>query len=191
MKKLVVFCICTIASIAHAQTNTCLEKLRGKFFYQIKNVSDHVFTIQFANNSWQFKRPDNPEADMEKIFRYSFDKSKSLPAKPIPTEQISLLGSAVLTQYLDKPEDMKGVRYECGLITDDFYLVNIDLSNASPQLVKNMVMMKKASEGNKDYNSQPTSKEIDEMRKQKYFSGQPFKLEGVTNGVVSFMLQKQ
>jgi hypothetical protein len=191
MKKLAIACICAATSIANAETNTCLNNLQGKFFHQERRTQSHVLTIQYNKDLWQFKRPDGSKANKEGLFQDSFDKAATLQARPIPDEHVAGFGSAVLTQYLDKPGEIQGVRFECGLITDDFYVIKIDLSEANPQLIKNMVMMKKAMEKDEHYDSQPTAKEIEEMRKQKYFSGQPFKLEGVTSGIVGFMLNKR
>jgi len=190
MKKFAIASLLTLAPFTNAQANTCLENLQGHFFYVSKNVPDHVFSIEFVNNAWQFKQPDNPSADKEKLFKYSFKRSNTLPAKPIIDDHLSYLGSALLAPYIDKPDQLKGVDVKCGLITDDFYMLYIDLSKANLQLIKNMVMMEKAQEG-KNYEVEPSTKEIEDMRKQTYFSGLPFELQSVTSGVLGFILKKQ
>lgn len=190
MKKLVMACICAVLPLTNAQANTCLERLQGDYFYILNNVPDHMLTVQSIDNAWQFKRPTDPSADKEKLFKYSFDESNTLPAKPMLDSQLSPFGSALFSPYIDTPEQLTGLRVECGLISDVFYLVHIDLSKAHLQLIKNMIMMDKAHAG-EDYNAEPSANEIDKMRKQTYFSGQPFELQGVTSGVLSFKLKKQ
>lgn len=190
MKKLAMACICAVFPLTNAQANTCLEHLQGDYFYLLNNVPDHVLTVQSIDNAWQFKRPTDPSADKEKLFKYSFNESNMLPAKPMLDSQLSPFGSALFSPYIDTPKQLEGVRYVCGLITDTFYIVYIDLSKANLELIKNMIMMDRAHAG-KDYNAEPTAIEIDEMRKQTYFTGQPFELQGVTSGVLSFRLKKQ
>lgn len=191
MIKLVIACLCATSSMAYAQSDACLDNLKGDFYHGAKSVPNQVFTVQNASSSWEFKRPESFEADKEKLFKYSFGHGGVAQAKPIQKDQLTPLGNALFAQYLDKAADIKGIRYECGLITDEFYLVIVDLSEATPHLIDNMIMMKKAQEQDKNYKAKPTSKEVEATRKLKFFSGQPFKLDGVTSGVVSFALQKQ
>jgi hypothetical protein len=190
MLKLIIAFFCTTSCIAHAQPDTCLEGFKGDLFYGAKISQNHVLSVQAVDNEWKIKRPANIEADKDKLFKGYFVKANILPAKPMKNKHISLFGSALFTQYLDKHSNLKGVRFDCGLVADEFYLVKVDLSEANQQLIENMIIMKKAFEGDKNYLSQASSKEINEMRKQKYFSGTPFHLESVTSGVISFMLQK-
>lgn len=188
--KLAIAGLCATTALAYAQTDACLETLKGDFYHGEKTVPNHVFTVRNENSSWAFKRPESFEADKDKLFKYSFGPGSTAPAQPIQKDQLTLLGNALFTQYLDKAADIKGIRFECGLITDEFYLVVVDLSDATPRLIDNMIMMTKALAQDKNYKAKPTASEVEATRKLKFFSGQPFKMEGVASGVISFALQK-
>lgn len=192
MKTLIAVSICAFASIAQAQTDNCLDDLVGTFSFKAKGILEPSLAIRKHQNSWQFEQPSDPGAGGEKLFRYHFDKAPALPAQPVAQEDLALLGRALLSPFKDKREDLDGIRTECGLMADDIYLVRIDLSGAKQELLRGMVIWARAMSGQtaSDLDAPIQTQEIEAIRQQKYFAGEPFRLEGVTSGVVGFQLHK-
>lgn len=190
MKKFVAAILCAVmAQAAHAENKTCLNDLQGDFYHQRGNKLNHIVTVAFNNGSWGFNSPsEDYDVEYTSDLRYQFDRTDRILAKPVSQEYIQSVGMVMLSPYMEKSIGAKGVSFECGLVANGFYVMNIDLSEANQELIKNLAIFARSYERSSE---PPSLQEINEMRKQKYFLGEPLQLVGVINTIIGSFLHKR
>jgi hypothetical protein len=182
-----------LAAPAGAESTDCLADLAGTLSQEGKQVPGELLVRQEQGN-WQFSLPqtDDAGAARERLFRYHFDSLPTLDAQIIDAEQLPRVGAVMFSPFADKTADLKDLRVDCGLTADGIFLIRVDLSQAQPQLISNMLTLNAALHGQ---GKKPPKKfgdwEIAAARRLKYFAGEYFALEGVTSGIVSFPMRKR
>lgn len=182
-----------LAAPALAESPDCLADLAGTLGQEGRQAPAELRVRQVRGN-WQFSLPGN-DADRnarERVFRYHFDKQPMLDAQIIDAGELPRLGAIMFSQYAERAADLKGLRTECGLTADGIFLIRVDLSQAQPQLIGNMLTFNAALRGEgKESPKKFGAPEIAAARRLKYFAGEYFALEGVSSGIVSFPMRKR
>lgn len=182
-----------LAAPVAAESTDCLADLAGTLTQEGKQAPGELLVRQVQGN-WQFSLPlgDDAGTARERLFRYHFDSRPTLDARTIDAEQLAQVGAVMFSPFADKAADLKDLRVDCGLSADGIFLIRVDLSQARPQLISNMLTLNAALHGQGRKSAKKVGdREIAAARRLKYFAGEYFALEGVTSGIVSFPMRQR
>jgi len=181
-----------LAAPARAASTDCLADLAGTFVQESKQTLGELL-VQQVQARWQFSLPaiDAEDDPRERLFRYHFDRQPTLDALIVEAEQLQQIGAVMFSQFADRGADLKGLRTECALTADGIFLIRVDLSQARPKLISNMLTLNAALQGQGEKTPKTFGDhEIEAARRLKYFAGEYFALEGVSSVIVSYPMRK-
>lgn len=182
-----------LAAPAQAEVTDCLADLAGSFSLE-SALAPGELTVRQVPAGWQFSLPKGNSDDhpRDRLFRHHFDHQPRLDASIVDAGQRQQVGAAMFAQFAERASDLKGLYTECALTADGIFLIRVDLSQAPPQLINNMLTLNTALYGQGEKTPKTFGEEeIEAARRLKYFAGEYFALEGVSRGIISYPMRKQ
>lgn len=191
MKKITaLFCLCSLSPFSFADEPACLDDLAGTFQSVIgRSAPESVLTVKHGQDGWEFSLPEDAEYDKDSLFRYHFDRAKTLQANSITGDSLQYAGYTMLTPFLEKNIRLDKIKIECGLAVDGMFLVRMDLAQADGRLLQNMAMLSSVMAGNKP-GVKIDDRQVKKLRGIQYFAGESLQLNGVINTITPFLVQK-
>ncbi|WP_145964082.1 hypothetical protein [Chromobacterium phragmitis] len=189
-KTTVLFCLCLLSPFSFADEPACLDDLAGIFQSAIgRSAPESVLAVKHGQDGWEFSLPQSSEDNKDSLFRYHFDRAKTLPANALTGDSLQYVGHTMLTPFLEKNIPLDKIKIECGLAVDGMFLLRMDLAQADNRLLKNMAMLSSAMAGDKP-SVKISDRQVKKLRGTQYFAGESLQLDGVINTITPFLVQK-
>lgn len=190
MRNLLAAALCLAISAVHANEVSCLENLQGVFHGGLDDEpTQSQLAIRKAKGSWEFYLPDDSDFKHKKIFANHFAGFPSngqiiLSARVIEQHMLPVVTELMLAPYVEGRSDLQGIGSACGLMTDELFVLRLDLSLAKKEFLE------KHRAWQQFFSPSGKSPSMSDVQNIAYFIGERLDLEGVYDGIIGHLMQK-
>lgn len=187
--ELLVLVVAVVFSpVSQANEDSCLADLNGVFYsHENGGALQAELAVRGSGKEWTMSMPPDDNRPRRDYFfgsYFSSGEDVAISAVPIKEDDLPLVTRLMLFPFFDDKEEMAGVKGLCGLMTDDIYVLRVDISEADSSF---LITMEKEL-GVKLLNE---SKVLSAKQERvAYFLGQRFFLDGVYDGILGQPMSK-
>jgi len=188
IELLVLAAVVIFSPVSQANDPSCLTELNGVFYSHRDDGAMHAeLVVRNSGKEWAMSMPPDdgrPKRDYFFESYFSAGEVVAISAAPIKEGDLPLVTRLMLFPFFDDKEEIAGVKGLCGLMTDDIYVLRVDVSGASSSFLRSLE--KKLGVKLLDESKVPSAK----RESVAYFLGQRFFLDGVYDGIIGQPMSK-